>query len=57
MTAYQVASVCMRVALMARTRIELEEWVASNRAAIESAVPGHAEDVLRMAREHWRRLA
>ncbi len=56
MTAYQVASVCMRIALMARTRAELEAWVATNRPTIEAAVPGHAEDVLSMARQHWRRL-
>jgi hypothetical protein len=57
MTAYQVASVCMRVALMARTRPELEAWVASNRPTIERTIPGHADDVIRFAREHWRRLS
>lgn len=57
MTAHQVASACMRVALMARTRSELEAWVASNRPTIERTIPGHADDVIRFAREHWRRLA
>lgn len=56
MSAAQIASVCSRVALMARTRAEVEAWVAANRVTIERAIPGHAEDVIQSARNHWRAL-
>lgn len=57
MTSAQIAHICTFAARMALSRSDLVEWVESNRATIEAALPEHAGAVIEQARKHYRGLA
>ena len=57
MTSAQIANVCAFAARMALSRSDLVQWVESNRATIEAALPEYASAVIEQAREHYRGLA